>query len=265
MWTGLGSALVGGGFSAGGSILGSILNANYAEDAASTAFARQLYLLQLQQAYATHMSNTAHQREVRDLRKAGLNPILSALGGNGATAPVVSPASVAQASGVDFGDLGLGKAGEFIAKSSAMSLAKKQADQVDANAEAQRKLNQADASSAYAKADLDRSQIQLNEELKKTEIAKQKELDARAASHGKRNVLELPHEALKYIEQRLLNSGKSVVNNSYYFHKEMRDIGRDIRNDINDKGKFDISPKRFFERVGKNPPEASMLRSGFGY
>lgn len=49
--------------------------------------ADQIAVAQMNNQTQIDMANTAHQREVQDLRDAGLNPILSATGGNGAAMP----------------------------------------------------------------------------------------------------------------------------------------------------------------------------------
>jgi len=78
---------IGAGVGALGTIGGSIIQSNSAE----SINRQQIALARDQQQFQERMSNTAHQREVADLRNAGLNPILSANGGastpSGATAP----------------------------------------------------------------------------------------------------------------------------------------------------------------------------------
>lgn len=55
---------------------------------ANVALARE------QMQFQAMMSSTAHQREVADLKAAGLNPILSATGGSGASSPAGSSATM---------------------------------------------------------------------------------------------------------------------------------------------------------------------------
>lgn len=58
------------------------------------ANAANIYMNERNNRWKERMANTAHQREVRDLRAAGLNPILSATGGSGAPVPNLTPGTV---------------------------------------------------------------------------------------------------------------------------------------------------------------------------
>ena len=63
------------------------------QDNSDSANAFNAYQAQLNRDFQTDMSNTAYQRQVSDMSKAGLNPMLAYMKGGGATTPTGSSAS----------------------------------------------------------------------------------------------------------------------------------------------------------------------------
>lgn len=106
---------------AGGAVLGavgSIAGSIYAADQSKKSAREQM-------AFQERMSSSAHQREVADLRAAGLNPILSATGGPGAS----SPGGAGYEVDPDIGSKAVSSAKDVAVAKQQMSLLKAQEEQ----------------------------------------------------------------------------------------------------------------------------------------
>lgn len=120
----------------GSSLLGSLLSYGSASEANEINYA----IARENRQWMEKMANTAHQREVQDLRAAGLNPILSATGGAGAATPSADTSYNPHLP--DWS--GIGRAGNAIAQgvSTALDWEKKSSD-IEVNAALARQANSA--------------------------------------------------------------------------------------------------------------------------
>lgn len=123
--------IVAAGIAAGGSLLGGLIGKK-GQQQTNVANAQQA---QLDRDFQERMSSTAHQREVKDLVAAGLNPILSA-GGPGASTPGGAMATFGNPG--EFMGRGVAGAGEAVARIPQMKLANEQINVAKAT---QNKLN----------------------------------------------------------------------------------------------------------------------------
>lgn len=147
-------------------IIGGLLSSNSQKDQQNFASAQSAE----QMAFQERMSNTAHQREVMDLTKAGLNPILSAMKGDGASTPAGSQAQVLET--------GASKGITAALNAAQMRLLEAQTNQ----AESQANLNSAQAGKTNVDAMSSGIDLSSKQRLLEPNIfAQQKELDARTS------------------------------------------------------------------------------------
>lgn len=201
------------------------------------------------------MANTAHQREMGDLEKAGLNPVLSA--NSGAVTPSGATATSGQQSAAKVANLGDTMSNVINAYSSA-----KQADIAEKKTTSEIKKNIADAKNMTSQAvrnniltPSEKKQIDKNIEILESEKMKNNAQISALNSQSAKNIAEISligsEEALKQAETQTENELRGGKKWGQYI-----DNARNIVNGINDtkqifKPTQQTSAKEYHNRKGR--------------
>lgn len=235
--------------------LGSMYGANKASKGGSRSYDDMLYDVNMTQAQWKHdeyMANSAHQREVSDLRSAGLNPILSATGGSGSattSTPVIqsnsasASVSARQQARTQQLQAGLQVFGDLIQaqlKDKELNIASKNADTNLMNAVTQSK--QTDSNTALQNSQI-ANYVYQNRNLsaqEKLNLAKSQEANAHI------NFMNLQGNSLAY--QNSLNSAlaKQADVNSWQISRygpnaSVRSLGSVVENSVGALGRYGSS------------------------